>query len=101
MAQLGSNALASAVTAALDLVGRQALFSLTGSCFLVLLLVARLIKWSGVAFSVPAAGFFRVPGMPFSCPRLILPRKPHQMIVRHNMLPYVSYSFDGLDLVVI
>ena len=37
IANLGYNALALAVTAALDLVGRQALFSLTGSCFLVLL----------------------------------------------------------------
>ena len=37
IAQLGSNALAPAVTAALDLVGRQALFPLTGSCSLVLL----------------------------------------------------------------
>ena len=35
--QLGSNALAPAVTATLDLVGRQPLFSLTGYCFLVLL----------------------------------------------------------------
>ena len=37
IAQLGCNALAPAVAAALDLVVRQALFSLTGSCFLVLL----------------------------------------------------------------